>query len=366
MHPNRKPVLVVAGWNLKNARPRVWDTDSPFYLPDLKAIMVSYADFHQRPTRRHQAMEQGLHQHLAVPRTIQIYLDNGAFYFLKRNGEIPHDAYQAFVEQACPDWYPIPQDFIPTPSMTADEQEQCYSHTMRVNRQYQHDGYTPVIHISQFLEQYTAAVCSDGALSAKRGIALGGIVPNLLRMPRALPHKQILESLRHVRRVFADKDIHVFGIGGTATLHIAALLGMDTVDSTGWRNRAARGIVQLLGSGDRSVADLGSWEGRLPSDEEWKKLRACPCPACQQYGIEGLTAKRIHGFCCRATHNLWTLLEEARLVEAHLAAGTYIDWYRDHLNNSIYKPLVDLLVQVLQQEASATQESRSQISSAGS
>lgn len=365
MQQNRKPVLIVAGWNLKNAQPRVWDKDSPFYLPDLKALMVSYADFHQTPGRRLKAMEQGLHQNLGVPETMHIYLDNGAFYFLKRNGEIPHAAYQAFVEHARPDWYPIPQDFIPTPSMTADEQKQCYTRTMRVNRQYQNNGYTPVIHISQFLQQYTRSILRNKTLSAKQGIALGGIVPNLLRMPRALPHRQVLESLRHVRQVFADKDIHVFGIGGTATLHIAALLGMDTVDSTGWRNRAARGIVQLPGSGDRSVADLGSWEGRPPSDGEWEKLRACPCPACQQYGIDGLTATGIHGFCCRATHNLWTLLEEARLVEAHLAAGTYIDWYPDHLNNSTYKPLIGLLVQVLQHKATTSQESRSQMSSAG-
>jgi hypothetical protein len=30
-------------------------------------------------------------------------------------------------------------------------------------------------------------------------------------------------------------------------MHLAALLPMDAVDSSGWRNPAARGIVQLLG-----------------------------------------------------------------------------------------------------------------------
>ena len=72
---------------------------------------------------------------------------------------------------------------------------------------------------------------------------LGGIVPNLLRSPKAVPYQEILDSLRHVRQTFANKEIHVFGMGGTATLHLAILLGMDSVDSSGWRNRAARGIV---------------------------------------------------------------------------------------------------------------------------
>ena len=35
-------------------------------------------------------------------------------------------------------------------------------------------------------------------------------------------------------------------------------MGADSVDSSGWRNRAPRGIMQLPGSGDRMVAELGS------------------------------------------------------------------------------------------------------------
>ena len=93
-------------------------------------------------------------------------------------------------------------------------------------------------------------------------------MPNLLRTSKAIPYKEILEGLRRVRQTFADEEIHVFGIGGTATLHLAALLGMDSVDSSGWRNRAARGIVQLPGSGDRIVANLGSWRGREPSEAD--------------------------------------------------------------------------------------------------
>src|SRR5690606_37186678 len=114
---------------------------------------------------------------------------------------------------------------------------------------------------------------------------------------------------------------------GTATIHLATLLGVDSVDSAGSRNRAARGIVQLPGSGDRVVDNLGSWRGREPSIEEWRILENCSCPACMKFGIEGLKAGGIDGFCNRATHNLWVLNKEIEAIEENLANGTYHDWY---------------------------------------
>ncbi len=335
---------IVAGLSLKCLKPRVWDRRSEYHLPGLRAVMVSYAEFHQMPAQRRQAMERGLREHLGIPRRIKIYLDNGAFYFLGRDGQTPRREYEEFVAQSHPDWYPIPQDFIPSPQMTRAEQRRCFQRTMRVNRAYQQDGFVPVIHTGKFLEQYTAALRESEQLAGKKSLALGGIVPNLLRSPKAAPYAEILAGLIHVRQVFADKHLHVFGIGGTATLHLAALLEMDSVDSSGWRNRAARGLVQLPGSGDRMVAELGSWRGREPSREEWEWLEACPCPACRQFGIAGLKARKIYGFCNRATHNLWVLLEENRRIERRLANNTYSKWCERHLDNSIYLPLVHQLL----------------------
>jgi 7-cyano-7-deazaguanine tRNA-ribosyltransferase len=338
-------MLIVAGSSLVNLRPYVWDVNSPYYLPYLKAVMISYADFHQMPTRRRKAMEQGLHEHLGIPEDVKVYLDNGAFYFLSRNGEMPREEYEKFVMHAKPDWWPIPQDFIPSPKMTMEEQRDCFKRTIEVNLAYQHDGYIPVIHISRLLEDYTLEIKANERLSEKPIIALGGIVPNLLRAPKAMTYNEILESLKHVRQEFADKEIHVFGIGGTATLHIAALLKIDSVDSSGWRNRAARGIVQLPGSGDRLVAELGKWKIRKPSPEEWEILRDCRCPACRQYGLDGLKTNGSVGFCNRATHNLWILLEEARWIEERLADGTYKACYKKRLDNSTYLPLIDQIVE---------------------
>lgn len=338
-------MLFVAGLSLKNIKPRVWDPNSLYYIPELQAVMVSYADFHQMPERKRRAMEQGLRTYLGVPESVKVYLDNGAFYFLGRDGDISRKDYEQFVEQAIPDWWPIPMDFIPTPKMSREQQEECLRRTMSVNREYHQDGYIPVIHISSLLDKYIAEIKAHNRLSQKPAIALGGIVPNLLRAPKAMPYTEVLDSLQRVREEFGDKQVHVFGIGGTATLHLAALLGIDSVDSSGWRNRAARGIVQLPGRGDRLVANLGSWRGREPSEREWEILVACSCPACKQFGVEALKQSGLQGFCNRATHNLWTLLDEARQIEDHIRAGTYEAWYKQYVDNSTYRPLIDYVLQ---------------------
>lgn len=337
-------MLVVAGTGLKNLNPRVWDSSSPYHLPQVSAVMISYADFFQNPVQRKKAMESGIRTYLGVPEHVQLYLDNGAFFFLGKMGHVPEHEYNEFVTEAQPDWWPIPQDFIPVSTLADVERRQCFERTMQSNLAYDDSGHTPVIHISPYLHEYTDAVGASPKLAAKPSVALGGIVPNLLRRSKALPYQAILDSLLHVREAFAGKQLHVFGIGGTATLHLASLLGIDSADSSGWRNRAARGIVQLPGSGDRSVANLGSWRGREPSLEEWERLAACACPACQAHGIVGLQATGSAGFCNRATHNLWTLQEEAGEIESHLEDGSYPHWYETHLDNTIYLPLIKKLV----------------------
>ena len=306
--------------------------------------MVSYAEFHQLPAMRRRAMERGLHASLGIPKRIKIFLDNGAFYFSRIQAATPIKEYEEFVTHAHPDWRPIPRDFIPAPSMTLSEQRLCLARTMRVNVNFQHDGFVPVIHISRVLKEYVSKLKANARLAAKPSIALGGIVPNLLRAPKSLTHSEILESLISIRREFADKSIHVFGIGGTSTLHVAALLKMDSVDSCGWRNRAARGIIQLPGSGERVVTQLGSWKGRELSRQEKKKLLDCVCPACSLEGINGLKAKASRGFRNRATHNLWTILKEAKWIEQHLKRNSYHESYKEHLDNTIYRPLIETLI----------------------
>jgi 7-cyano-7-deazaguanine tRNA-ribosyltransferase len=60
-------MIIVAGLSLKNLQPDVWNSDSPYYIPHLRAIMVSYGDFHQMPKQLAKAKQIGLRKYLNVP-----------------------------------------------------------------------------------------------------------------------------------------------------------------------------------------------------------------------------------------------------------------------------------------------------------
>ena len=159
-------MIVVAGLSLKNLHPRVWDPASLHYLPELRAVMLSFAEFHRRPRQQERAMALGLRAYLGLPDHVRAYLDNGAFYFLGRDGETERLDYEAFVAQARPDWYPVPRDHIPSPDMAAEAQWDCLRRTMAVNAAYRQDGYVPVVHISQVIDEYIEALLAEPWLAA--------------------------------------------------------------------------------------------------------------------------------------------------------------------------------------------------------
>src|SRR6266511_2516126 len=130
---------------------------------------------------RFKAMKQGLLAYLGIPEHVSIYLGNGAFYTLGKCEEVPRQEYEDFVRRARPDWDTIPEDYIPTPHMDDAQQLKCLRRTMDVNRVYRHDGYVPVVHISRHLDEYLRQFKADKRLRSKPAVALGGIVPNLLR-----------------------------------------------------------------------------------------------------------------------------------------------------------------------------------------
>ena len=337
-------MLIVAGLNLAQLEPRVWDKSSPYYLEDLNAVMISYAQIHRNSRTRARMMSEGIRSVLNIPEEIQVFLDNGAFNFAMKGFDAPVKDYEEFAEQTKPDWKPIPQDFIPAPNMSLKKQKECLNRTMQVNLAFKHDGYVPVIHISKVIKKYIVEIKSSEELSQKESIAVGGIVPNLLRAPKALSHSEILKSLIKLRDEFSNQKIHIFGIGGISTLHLALLLEIDSVDSSGWRNRAARGIILLPGKSERTIAELGSWNGRKLSLEEREILLSCQCPPCKSFGVDGLTAKISEGFRNRATHNLWTLLEEEKWIREKIEEGSYHIFYQERVENSTYRSLIDYLV----------------------
>lgn len=316
---------VVAGLTLKNLRPRVWDPSSPEWVRGLTAVMLSFDEFRQRPLLLRKAERQGLSAVLAArglqSADLRIFLDNGAFACLRRGDEPAVEEFRRFVAAVRPAWYPVPADFIPLPSYSRRRQRMLFERTVAVLEAHKGDGYCPVVHPGPWLDGYLDAL---HRLGQRRQLALGGLVPHLLNSPGAC-RRQTIALLRRVRRQFPGR-IHAFGIGGIITLHLAAALGIDTADSSGWRQRAARGLILLRGRGERQAVKLGSWLGRPLTAAEWDQLDRCRCPTCRTHGSGALRAKDLPGFVGRAVHNLHVLLGEARLINRHLRAGDFAAW----------------------------------------
>ena len=158
---------IVAGLNLVSIKPKVWDEFSDYYLRQLGAVMVSYAEFHRNSTLRQRSMDDGLHASLGIPKRVKIYLDNGAFRFSRAGGEVPREEYRAFVKEAKPDWHVIPQDYIPVPQMSDYKQNKCLEKTMEVNQEFSYDGYVSILHVSRRLNKYIRLFDADEKLRKK-------------------------------------------------------------------------------------------------------------------------------------------------------------------------------------------------------
>jgi len=316
-------VEVVAGLSLKNWRPRVWDRQSPEFVPRLAAVMLSFDEFRHRPRLHREAMSGGLGAILGtgVSASLRLYLDNGAFACLARGDEPAIDEFRRFAEAARPSWCPMPADYIPRPSDSRRKQKALFERTLVVLKAHAAEGFCPVVHAGPWLDGYLEALRE---LGLDRQLAVGGLVPHLLNSSGAR-RMQTIALLKRVRAEFPG-TIHAFGIGGIVTLHLAAALGVDSVDSSGWRQRAARGLVLLRGRGERQAIRLGSWAGRVLTAEEWAELARCRCPSCRRHGLEALARVGVEGFASRAVHNLAVLLDEAALIERHRARGDFAAW----------------------------------------
>jgi hypothetical protein len=334
-------VEVVAGLSLKNLRPRVWDPGSPEGVRGLTAVMLSFDEFRWRPQLRATAVREGLGAVLGPGGgKLRVYLDNGAFACLRRGDEPAVEEFRRFVAAVRPAWYPVPADYIPLPSYSRQRQQSLFKKTVAMLEAHTGDGYCPVVHPGPWLDGYLNVL---SRLGQTRQLALGGLVPHLLNSPGAR-RLQTIALLRRVRREFPG-HVDAFGIGGVVTLHLAAALGVDSADSSGWRQRAARGLILLRGRGERQAVKLGSWQGRPLSAEEWEELDHCRCPACRAHGCAGLRAMRLAGFVNRAVHNLSVLLDEAELINRHLEAGDFPAWSVRRVSGN---PMADLVAFALE------------------
>jgi len=155
----------------------------------------------------------------------------------------------------------------------------------------------------------------------------------------------VAEAVRIVREEFPDSFLHVFGIGSVSTMHFLFSLGVDSVDTVGWRLKAAYGAIQLPGVGDRFVTAKGKRRVNL-SNHDKELLEKCKCPVCKGLSLE----ERLHNldnaikngtFKKRAIHNAWVFNWELTMARRMIGKGRYLDYILTNISNRAYRKVIE-------------------------
>jgi 7-cyano-7-deazaguanine tRNA-ribosyltransferase len=76
-------------------------------------------------------------------------------------------------------------------------------------------------------------------------VGIGSLVPSVFNTKGAGGITNVIKILDFVREKMPDTKIHVFGVGSTLTMHLMFYAGADSVDSLGWRTKAAYGVISF-------------------------------------------------------------------------------------------------------------------------
>jgi 7-cyano-7-deazaguanine tRNA-ribosyltransferase len=171
---------------------------------------------------------------------------------------------------------------------------------------------------------------------------IGSLVPSVFNARGVGGINNVIRIVSHVRKLLPGKLIHVFGVGSTITMHLMFASGADSLDSSSWRSKAAFGIIQLPGIGDRYITGrAGKATGKKYlnlSRKEARVLEECHCPACRKLGLPGLR----RSFSMRALHNCWVLQKEVENARKLSRKNEYLSYVGEVVGRSKFSNALQL------------------------
>jgi len=156
---------------------------------------------------------------------------------------------------------------------------------------------------------------------------IGSLVPSMFNVRGVGGILNVIKVILEIRKQEPRKKLHVFGTGGSLTMHLMYHAGADSLDSSAWRTKAAFGAIQMSGVGDRYITKNHRHK-KYPalSRDEKKRLENCRCPICRKYGFKALQEE----FTGRAIHNAWVHQQEVRKTRKLMRENRY-DEYVDKI-----------------------------------
>lgn len=321
------------------------NTPEPWKHFQLDGVLLNAYDVLQKPSIANKMKRSGVHDCLDFCGPIM--MDSGGFLFMmKSTMKIRPQTISDLYEATKPN-FGVVLDHPLTLGLTRREVRGRQLLTLRNTRRMiswkksANPELTPVIH-GHTIESVKWFIRQLNAIGEFRLYGIGSLVPSVFNARGVGGIHNVIRILSYVRKTLPGKKIHVFGVGSAITMHLMFAAGADSLDSSSWRSKAAYGIIQLPGIGDRYITGrAGKATGKKYlnlSRMEKKLLEACKCPACRREGLTDL--KR--SFNMRALHNAWVLQGEVEKARRRLREGTYDDYVDEVVGNSRFSNALQL------------------------
>jgi len=322
---------------------RVGGDPKPWKVFSLPGVLMNAWDILSTGQTSKKIREAGIEGYLNLETSCATFLDSGGYLYLKQ-GKINLDPLEilSLYEDSTPTIGAI-LDYPLDPFVSIKVNKKRWQRTLENTRlMFERNGcltLMPVIHAHSVAQAKKACTDLREIVGEPVVLGVGSLVP-LMRVHRG---KLAVEIIKVVRAEFPKTFLHAFGVGGTTTMHFMFALGVDSLDSVGWRLKAGYGAIQLPGLGDRFTGNR-RWENRtlLIEDEKAKRaLLSCRCPICQEHSTVEKRLKALDkSFNNRALHNAWVFVQEAATFRRQVETDSVEPFVSQRLQHSPLKSLL--------------------------
>lgn len=176
-----------------------------------------------------------------------------------------------------------------------------------------------------------------------RLFGVGSLVQSVFNVKGVSGMTNALRIVLESRRRLSNEWLHVFGVGSVVTMCLMFLAGVDSVDSSAWRTKAAFGAIQLPGIGDRYITGKAGlltnkvYKGLSQHDQ--RLLDDCGCPIC---ATEGLTLLK-KSFTARALHNAWVFQQEIEAIRKMKKTGEFVEYAKKIIIESRFRRSIEII-----------------------
>ncbi len=302
------------------------DASAPWKFFKVDGVLMNAYDFMQHPSAFRKVKEQKIHDYLGFQGPVM--MDSGGFMFMKKNiMDVSAEEIISFYEETNPN-YGVVLDHPLFPTNTDSENQKRKLKTLQntkimiKKRTTKNPILIPVVHgyTDPEIKWYVNRLKKMGKFSI---YGIGSLVPALYNVKGVGGILNVMKVIMEIRKQIPRAKLHVFGTGGTLTMHLMYYAGANSLDSSAWRTKAAFGAIQMPGIGDRWITNsVRKKPYPQLSKEEKEKLEKCRCPMCRNYGLSRLKKD----FTARAVHNAWVHQQEVKKARKLMKENRYDDY----------------------------------------